>query len=147
MKTIFLLLFIVIILGSTPTKSQNIDTIKTKIPIENIHKIGGINLYQGDLYLLLKANTKFENKITQASEFYDLKQKYPDWYIYRFDTADYQIKSKLDTSYLPLATPQGFCLKTNLVYYVARKNMALNRIQFLASTSKKTIKWGGATES
>lgn len=141
MKIRLSLFAILLFLAVDPAKSQNIDTLKTEISIDNIRKIGGINLFKGDLYLLLKANTKYENKITQASEFYDLKQKYPDWYIYRLDTANYQIKSKLDTSYLPLATPQGFCLKTNLVYYVARKNMALNNIQFLSTTSKKTIKF------
>lgn len=140
MKTIFLIPVIFLFVGLSIAKPQNIDTVKTEIHLKNTRLIGGINLYQGNLYLLLKANSQFEYKITQASEFYDLKQKYPDWYIYKLDTLSKQVVSKLDTAYLPMAIPKGFCIKPNLAYYVAQSKTGITK-QYIASNPKKSIKF------
>ncbi len=117
--------FIATIIGLSAVSclmAQEPDFSRHNITPPNVSLIGGLNNYRDSNYIMVNTNLVYTNRLSEASESRSIRQKYPEWEIHSFDSA--QIISNVSRQWdVVSALPFGFTiLDEKTVVYVDKNN-------------------------
>ncbi|MBN1926797.1 MAG: OmpA family protein [Prolixibacteraceae bacterium] len=121
MKQLFFIISCMLLANAL--NAQDLSLYKEDISPDGIRKIGGISIYNDQVYLLLQSNILFNGKEIEASEAIAISQKYPVWDIYRYDPLTGSIENHSEQWKTTGATSNGFCIvDESTVIYINDKN-------------------------
>ncbi len=117
--------FIATILGISAVSclmAQEPDFSRHDVTPENVSMIGGLNTYRDSNYIMVNTKLVYAQRLSEASESRSIRQKYPEWEIYSFDSV--KIISNATPQWNVVgASPYGFTiLDDKTVVYVDSKN-------------------------
>jgi outer membrane protein OmpA-like peptidoglycan-associated protein len=119
--------------------SQMIIKEKTNITPDNVLEIGGVSSYNGELYLLLQANIRYDGKDIEASESKSIARKYKVWDVYCYHQQDRKLENANKKWNTADASPNGFCLiNDSTVVYSNNKSQLTSNNNYFKSLFLKT---------